>query len=174
VGEIKSTLDLVMEKTRNLKMSSEEKQEQKAKESERRIKGLLQKLQDGLLTEDQLITEYENLKKTAALTDDSLLIEEIVTRLDPHHDTRSLMGILKKCCHQDTTGIETIIDDYRDTFHQASRKRIKQIKEDFAHKHSITGSAVVPNLDIDEDWQQEAHALRIQLKNRLRKEMKLP
>jgi len=34
MGEIKSTLDLVMEKTKNLSLSSEERQEQKNKEIE--------------------------------------------------------------------------------------------------------------------------------------------
>jgi hypothetical protein len=47
-------LDLVMERTRNLTLSSEEKQAQKQIEIGSRIKGLLQKLQDGLLTKNQL------------------------------------------------------------------------------------------------------------------------
>ena len=47
MGEIKSTLDLVLEKTKNLNLSSEEKQEQKQKEVENRIKGMMQKYQDG-------------------------------------------------------------------------------------------------------------------------------
>ena len=43
MGEIKSTLDLVLEKTKNLTLSSEEKEEQKQKEIEKRIKGMMQK-----------------------------------------------------------------------------------------------------------------------------------
>ena len=38
MGEIKSTLDLVLEKTKNLTLSSEEKESQKQKEIENRIK----------------------------------------------------------------------------------------------------------------------------------------
>ena len=45
MAEIKSTLDLVMEKTRNLTLSSEEKQAQKQIEIGNRIKGLVQKFQ---------------------------------------------------------------------------------------------------------------------------------
>ena len=64
VAEIKSTLDLVMEKTRNLTLSSEEKQAQKQIDVENRIKGLVQKFEDGLLTGNQLKRNYDSLKKT--------------------------------------------------------------------------------------------------------------
>jgi hypothetical protein len=63
MGEIKSTLDLVLEKTKNLTLSSEEKETQKRKEIENRIKGMVQKYQDGILSQNQLKTDYELLKK---------------------------------------------------------------------------------------------------------------
>ena len=174
MGEIKSTLDLVMEKTRNLKMSSEEIQAQKHKESASRVRGLLQKLQDGLINEDQLKTDYEKLKKESGLSEDSALINEIIIRLDPHHDARKLIKILEKYCPLSATAIQTIINDYLETYILSSQKRIQRIKADLADRHSITGSAVVPNLDVDEDWQQEANGLRVRMQNRLRKEMELP
>ncbi len=46
MGEIKSTLDLVMDKTRHLTLSDEEKQEQKEKEFKKNLKGPTQKFQD--------------------------------------------------------------------------------------------------------------------------------
>ena len=54
MGEIKSTLDLVMEKTRHLTLSREEKEEQKRVEVNKRLKGLVQKYQDNLLKKDRL------------------------------------------------------------------------------------------------------------------------
>jgi len=63
MGEIKSTLDLVMEKTKHLSLSDEEKQNQKKIESQKRINGLLQKYQDQVLSMEQLHTEYNLLKK---------------------------------------------------------------------------------------------------------------
>ena len=73
MAEIKSTLDLVMEKTRNLTLSSEEKQAQKQIDIGNRIKGLVQKFEDGLLTGNQLKRNYDSFKKDADLPDDSLL-----------------------------------------------------------------------------------------------------
>ena len=43
MGEIKSTLDLVLEKTKNLNLSDAEKQDQKNVEIESRLRGLLHK-----------------------------------------------------------------------------------------------------------------------------------
>ena len=56
MGEIKSTLDIVMEKTQNLSLSTEERQEQHNIEIVKRIKGLLQKYQDQTLSKNDLDT----------------------------------------------------------------------------------------------------------------------
>ena len=55
MGEIKSTLDLVMDKTRHLTLSDEEKQEQKEKEFRKKLKGPAQKFQDIKDKFDQLL-----------------------------------------------------------------------------------------------------------------------
>ena len=62
MGEIKSTLDLVLEKTKHLTQSSVEKQAQIRKDVEIRIKGILQKYQDGVVSKEQLQRDYEALK----------------------------------------------------------------------------------------------------------------
>jgi hypothetical protein len=169
VGEIKSTLDLVLEKTRNLTLSDEEKQVQKQKEIESRIKGLLQKLLDGLLTKNQLTKEYERLKKEADLSGDKLLADEVLTRLDPGQDTQILLEILEECCGLDTATIRAMIDDYRNAYNRAAEKRSVQLKEDLAQNHSISGTAVIANLDTDEQWQLKAKDMQMQFEDRLSK-----
>ena len=62
MGEIKSTLDLVMEKTRHLTLSQEEKKAQKEIEVNKRLQGLLQKYQDNLLKKENLKKELDHLK----------------------------------------------------------------------------------------------------------------
>ena len=167
MGEIKSTLDLVMEKTRNLTLSAEEKLAQKEIEIGNRIKGLVQKYQDGLLIKNQLKTEYEGLKKDSNLSDDSLLVNEVLARLDPDQNPQILMEILEEFCRLDTATIRASIKDYRDACNQAAQKRALQIKENLAQKYSITGSAVSPNLDADEKWQRETQDLQRQFEDRL-------
>jgi len=167
VAEIKSTLDLVMERTKNLTLSAGEKQAQKQLETENRIKGGVQKLQDGLFNNNQLKIEYESLKRDSGLSDDSLLIREILARLDPERDNQILLAALEECCRLDTAPIRAIIKDYRDAHQRAAAKRSARLKEDLARNHSITGSAVLANLDGDEQWQQEAQNMRRQFDDKL-------
>jgi len=59
MGEIKSTLDLVLEKTKHLSLTSEERQLQQQNEIKKRIGGLLQKYQNKLVSGEQLQVAYE-------------------------------------------------------------------------------------------------------------------
>ena len=160
MGEIKSTLDLVLEKTKNLTLSSKEKEEQKQKEIENRIKGMMQKYQDGILSKNELIADYEILKTDCNMSQNSSLIIEITKRIDPDQDNQPLLELLQKCCAIDTAAIETIIENFRTEYITASQNRIERLREDLAKRHNITGSAVLPNLDVDEQWRQEIGKLR--------------
>ena len=159
MGEIKSTLDLVLEKTKNLTLSSEEKEQQKQKEIENRIKGMMQKYQDGILSKNQLITDYEILKKDYSMSQNNALIVEIIKRIEPDIEYMPLLELLRECCTLDTVAIETIIENFRKEFHAASQNRMTRLKDDLAQQCNITGSAVLPNLDTDEQWRQEKREL---------------
>lgn len=60
MAEIKSTLDLVLERTKHLSQSSEEKQAQKQKDIANRLNGLLQKYQDSTKLNSQ--GDYNSIK----------------------------------------------------------------------------------------------------------------
>ena len=167
MGEIKSTLNLVMEKTKNLSLSDEEKRAQKQKETESRIKGLLQKYLDGLLAKNQLRIDYESLKKEFDLSGDTSMIDEILSRLDPNQDNQLMLEILEECCRVNSSAISTIIDDFRNAYHEAAGERMTQLKEDLARDYAISGSAVVPNLDADQQWRRTEGEMRLRFEDRL-------
>ena len=160
MGEIKSTLDLVLEKTKNLILSSEERKEQTQKEIEKRIKGMMQKYQDGLLSKNEMISGYEMLKKDYSLSHNDCLIIEITRRVQPDQDNQPLLELLQDCCNVDTAAIESLVENFRQVFQTALQNRLVQLKEDLAQRHIITGSAVLPNLDADERWRQETRKMR--------------
>ena len=167
MGEIKSTLDLVLEKTKNLTLSSEEKGAQKQKEIEKRIKGMMQKYQDGILSQNQLLTDYDILKKDYNVSQNNSLIIEITKRIEPDQDNQLLLELMQACCAIDTAAIETIIENFRKTYLTASQNRMERLKEDLAQHYNITGSAVLPNLDADEQWQQETGEMRAGFEDQL-------
>ncbi|MEJ2168930.1 MAG: hypothetical protein P8X90_25725 [Desulfobacterales bacterium] len=167
MGEIKSTLDLVMERTKNLSLSDEEKRAQKQKETESRIKGLLQKYQDGLLNKDQLKIDYESLKKDSDLSDDKAMINEIFSRFDYNQDNQLLLEILEECCRVNPATLKAIINDCRRAHHEAAGQRKAQLKENLAQTHAISGSAVVPNLQADEQWRRTEGEMRLRFEDKL-------
>jgi hypothetical protein len=170
VGEIKSTLDLVMEKTKNLTLSPEEKQTQRQKEIESRLKGLVQKFQDGFLAKNQLKIDYESLKKDSELSDDTAMIKEIFSRLDPNRDNQLLLEILEECCRVNPAALETFINDCRNSCLKEAEQRKAQLKEELARTYAISGSAVVPNLEADAQWRREAQEMRRRFEEQLERQ----
>ncbi|MBW2409050.1 MAG: hypothetical protein JRF72_04565 [Deltaproteobacteria bacterium] len=170
MGEIKSTLDLVMEKTKHLSLSDEEKQNQKKAELEKRVNGLLQKYQDQVLSMDQLHGEYARLKQELSLPDDSFLVNQALTKIDLTGDNRHLLELLKQFCGSGTGRIETILNEFQDEFNSAASYRLVELREDLARQHAISGSAVVPNLQADDAWRAEAGEIRSRFEKTLEAE----
>ena len=151
MGEIKSTLDLVMEKTRHLTLSQEEKDEQKHIEVNKRLKGLVQKYQDNLLKKEHLEKQLDSLRKSYDLKVDKMLLQMLLDRLKIGHKNEFLLELLNEICGLDTSGIETVFNDFQNAVRFASGKRIEEVKADLAEKRFISGSAVVPNLETDNE-----------------------
>lgn len=169
MAEIKSTLDIVLEKTKNLKLSSEEIKEQKNKEIEMRVKGLLQKYLDGMLSLEKFNNDYEKLCNDRDLTSDTILINQIVDRLELDQDNQTLLGLLKTF-GMASTALESVSIDYQNAYQSAAQNRIEQLKNELAANHCISGSAVVPNLDADEQWRRDVQGIRIRFEEKLIRE----
>jgi len=151
MAEVKSTLDLVMEKTRHLTLSDEEKQEQKEKEFKKNLKGPAQKFQDQTINKRELKKEINNLIKTYDLKNEAIIIREFLNRLGFNQDNQYLLALLYELWSIDITKLEAISNDYNETIQTEAQKRMEEIKENLAQKRFISGSAVVPNIS-DDEW----------------------
>ena len=160
MGEIKSTLDLVMEKTRHLTLSQKEKEGQKQIEVNKRLKGLLQKYQDNLLRKEQLGRELESLRKTFDLNVNEMLSHILLDGLKLGSNNTSLLELLSAICSFDVSGLEELFHDFQNTIEIAAQKRIEEVKASLAKKRLISGSAVVPNLEIDSEWLATAQGIK--------------
>jgi len=167
MGEIKSTLDLVMEKTKNLSLSDKERQEQKNKEIESRIRGLLQKIQDQIIAFDRFKSEYQVLHQEYRLSGDKLLIKEICGQIELGKDNQKLFELLAQFKVSDFDGIVSVLQDFHDVIDTAAQKRSKILKDELAEAHFISGSAVVPNLEIDEAWRKNFREIRAKFEEKL-------
>jgi hypothetical protein len=152
MSEIKSTLDIVMEKTRHLTLSQEEKKAQKRIEVNKRLQGFLQKYQDNLLKKENLQKELDNLKIAYDFKVDETLADLLLNSLKLGRDNTVFLELLHEKFGLDLSVLETIFHNFKGAVKSATKKRVGQIKTDLYKNRVISGSAVVPNLEGDREW----------------------
>jgi hypothetical protein len=170
MGEIKSTLDLVMEKTRGMKMSPEELLEQQRRDLEQRIHGLLQKAQDGLLEANRFRAEYEELKKEQSVSDDAGFINAALDRIGLETDNSVLFDLLKNIAQFDVSRLSTVCDEFRSVLLDARQNAAQGLKSELERTHHLSGSAVIPNPEKNPHWRKERQRLTTQFEQRLQQE----
>jgi len=167
MSEIKSTLDLIMERTKDLTLSDDEKREIKRKEEEERMRGLIQRGMDGTLTPAALDREL-----TAAIEQDpdftrNTLREEIIERLNPETDTDRLLDILERHTGIRKDDCTEKLDQFRSRAAAERKRREGPLREGLTDA-GIRGNAVIPNIDRDGQWKNWHAQASDELKRELR------
>ena len=170
MGEIKSTLDLVMEKTKHLSLSKAEKETQQKIETKKTLKGLVQKFNGQLLKPEMFIKELAALEKKYRMTDRKILVDEIFDQIDLEQENTQLLILLRDVCRKDTTGLESVLEDFANEITGAKDNRSEEIKRYLSDKHAISGSAVLPNLDADTGWLKTSEKIHKAYEKNLTKE----
>ena len=148
MAEIKSTLDLIMERTKDLVLTEEEKRDIQTQERQARVRGWVQRYRDGSLTGDD-IKEYLANEGAAASEAAALLREECLTHVDPEEDNGKIFSLLQTALAINTAPFEDLTADFH--------AEVQRLKIDSGHKalavlyaQGINGSAVVPNPNLDQ------------------------
>jgi len=151
MAEIKSTLELIMERTKDMTPTNEEKKAFRKKEIQGKVKGLLMKFLDGFLDLDNLknkIAPFEE-KDHAAVRE--VLVHECLDRIDPEADNALPFDILQHLTGIDIDPIQGVLSDYSSQL-EGERHRYEQSLDNRIREKGISGSAVLPNLEADADW----------------------
>ncbi len=149
MSEIKSTLDLVMERTRHLSLSEEEKKRQQTEQFEKRLQGLLQQYADGALNIEALENRTTALQTEMNIDDRQVVIAGVIQRIDPDGDNAPWLTLLGRKAPALGDQMQGILDAHR--LKQADMlggEKQAQL-EGLARDHGISGSAVVPNPEKD-------------------------
>ncbi len=163
MGEIKSTLDLVLERTRHLSLSPAEREAQRQREARGRIGGLLQQLLDQRLAAAEAASRLQGLLAELGLTDRTLVLGEAVDRIDPDADGtghRRLFEVLRTVCGVETEGLARLLANHREIRDRAAGRRTDELRQRLAEGGRIAGTAVVPNLAADLFWRDQSAQLR--------------
>ena len=155
MAEIKSTLDLVMERTRHLSFSEEEKEAQKIEDIQKTFKGMVQKYQDNVLTKEELSQALNRSNETFGLKDNALFIGEISSHIQLTVDSGLMFDLIADLFEIETAALESIIEDFEEAIGNEIRERADQAKTELMTSHQVSGSAILPNLDNDPVWAEE-------------------
>lgn len=170
MAEIKSTLDLVMERTKNLRFSEEEKQAQKAEDAKKALNGLIQQYLDQALGKDELDIKITGLLKEFQLTDRSLLRDVILDKIDFDVLDGPLPDLLAGLCQSDISGLKELARSYHEALSRGREQHRAELKSDLQARYNIAGSAVEPNVDADSDWQHKIRLRVAELEEKLTRE----
>ena len=166
MGEIKSTLDLIMEKTKGLTMSEEERRAFKEQEMEGKVKGLIQKFLDGGLDMVKLKMEMTVLAETNEDMVRMMIRKESIPRIEIGENNEPILRILEETTGLDTVSIRTALKDFEGKLEQEKGVREKELIKSL-NKKGLSGSAVLPNLEADPEWGQRVSKMRNEFQKKL-------
>ena len=152
MAEIKSTIDLIMERTKNLSASPKEREAYQRLQREKHIRGLIQRLFDYNLTLDDVKDELEKENKNGRAAETMECLKgALASHVDPETDNERLFRIVNEL-------VGTPEERLRETL-AACRQEASSWKADLAERRmkdmeskGISGPAVLPNLEADPQW----------------------
>ena len=159
MAEIKSTLEIIMEKTKGLTMTDEEKRELKRKEMMGLFRGLLQKFVDGLMDLQDIKRESEALGRGYEDMLREIIIREVAERIQPEGDNEPLLEVLEKMTGMDIGPIRDFLTDYERKLQKEMVAREESLMKRLK-KNGISGSAIIPNLEADLQWRDYVFNLK--------------
>ena len=155
MADIKSTIDLVMERTKNMGLSEEEKAQARTEEAQKRSKGIALAVEEKRLAPDDVIKTIDDsdvadkdaLKRYTTL--------ELINRLDLEADNQALLDTLPKLVGDRLQSLipmaQDLIAQYQANREQMSQEATGSILDQLA-AIGITGSALVPLTESDSDF----------------------
>ena len=170
MGEIKSSVELAMERTKKFALSDQEKEELKRKEVLQKASSLFHRYRDGHLSLNEVLKQIEKMEEKTATTVRQSLLSQWIDSLsldDGHERTFKGMESLKR----------QSLDEVRKKFqhllsqHQAEKEKVKEKMRiqlaEALKKKGIYGSAVEPNLEKSDLWTKESETLHHSYKMKL-------
>ena len=152
MAEIKSTLDIIMERTKNLTMTDKEKAAFRRKEAEGKVKGWIQKYKDGVIGLGALRSEFKK-EQTEYPEVHHILRSQLIGCLRLTGDNGKILRLLEEVLGISTSTIKDMIQSHKHEMEILRNSRIESLGEEL-RKRKIYGSAVVPNPDHDGDSQE--------------------
>ena len=173
MGEIRSTLDIIMEKAERVTVTDEEKEAFMKSEVGGKVRGLLQKHLDGIINQERLKKEVEAMAGARYVVATAALKKECLGRIEPGEDNRPFLGVLEHVMALDTMPINKLLLKYQQEQEEKRGNRESALKERLKDQ-GISGTAVLPNLGADPEWTKYLSEVKARFYQRIAAQYGMP
>jgi hypothetical protein len=150
MGEIKSTLDLIMERTKNLSMSPEEKEENRRQEWLKKARGWIQRFLDDLVSSEKVKEELFSPAPPEGWQ--GILKKELVDGLEPGRNNEKRLLLMERILNISEVPYREILRSFSHKVEEEGERQKKALVEHWREK-GISGRALVPNLEGHPLWE---------------------
>ncbi|MDR3568035.1 MAG: hypothetical protein P4L43_08415 [Syntrophobacteraceae bacterium] len=153
MADIKSTLELVLERTRHLHMSEEDRRREAEEKFREAFCRLVSKRLDGLIGLEGCKEELMRLldgdagRKVVAAA-------EISKKIDPVADNAPLLDFMKHCLGLGISTIEAALEQFGERLHGEENRVVERLRAGLLQR-GVFGEAVIPNAEADQEWQKK-------------------
>jgi hypothetical protein len=169
MAEIKSAIELAMERTKNLVMDEKEKHEFARKELEEKLRAILRRYVEGLVEEDGFLIEYSGVAGEA-VAKRGVLIDLTVEEFSLSEGNERLFDIFELLGKDLGLDAQAEAHSLRKQFHEELGGRKAHVKAQIGERLKgigISGSAMEPNLEAWDEWKDAVQEIRNRFVDRL-------
>ncbi len=162
MGEIKSTLELAMERTKKFAVSEKEKEEMKQKEVLQKATSLFHRYREGHLPLNEIMKEIEKMEKKTATTVKEFLLSQWIDALSLVDDVERILKGIESLKQRSINEVKEKFYSLLSQYHEEKEKVKEEVTIQFTEalrKDGIYGSAVEPKLEGSDLWKKEIEKL---------------
>jgi hypothetical protein len=169
MAEIKSAIELAMERTRNLVMDEAEKKQLVRKDLEDRLRAIVRRFLEGMIDRERFLADYREIKGDRR--EKRMILADLVIRgFETSLDKELLFDLLELLGEDAGHGLAGEAKALKAGFKKELDAREASIREGIIgrlRKMDISGSAVEPNVAEWEEWKDAARDTAALLEHRL-------
>ena len=157
MAEIKSALELAMERSQKYVISDEEREKIREKEILEKAMSLFYRQRDGSLTADGLLREIERMDQKVKRKVKGVLVSEWTDALSLDNDSEKTFLAMELIAGQNfdpmKQRLKKLLSSYRKETEKARQKMSAQLAGELK-REGIEGDALEPNVEGSNDWER--------------------
>ncbi|MCX7857034.1 MAG: hypothetical protein N2513_03490 [Deltaproteobacteria bacterium] len=154
MAEIKSSIEIAMEKTKHLIMSEEEKKEQEKRDLENKIRALLRRLKEKFIEKDDVVKEFNSLRDN---NQKRIFVKVALDELSLAEENEEIISVLALIDKDIKLKADTGLKAMKKAFNEELEKREMIMKERIREKlmkMGLQGDALTINVEAWEEWSE--------------------